>query len=602
MSWTVFFAISVGCLVASVIMALTQGKTKYRSGKIIDSTRLIFVGVAMSAVVLFIPICYSAYSPGNIPETILLSIYNTIGLFVVAGDFSVITGSLAEASPVIFRCYTVLFAILYAAAPVMTFGFVLSFFKNTSAYKRYVTHFKTDAYIFSKLNEKSLALADSLLGDKKPPLLVFTDVWDREDTSDEDLIDKAKSIGAVCFATDVLATNFSFHSGHSTLNFFMIDEDETENLENALRFIDKYRNRDNTNLYVFSDRDASELLLTNAFNTAEKSDDGNLMRIKVRRINEVRSLVCRTLYEDGYENIFSTAVDKPDGKHIHALVVGMGRHGTEMTKALSWFCQMDGYIPMISCVDLNGDAEDKFASLCPELMDPALNGRYDIPGEMKNHIQIHSSMDVDSSTFDKLIRDLPQITYIFVALGNDEKNISVAVKLRMLTQRKKYYPAIQAVISNTEKREALTGIVNFKNQAYDIQFIGDMKDTCSEKVILGSELEKKALERHLKWGQEKQFWQFDYNYRSSIASAIHGEMKHKCGIPGIEKAPAERTEDQRQNIRILEHRRWNAYMRSEGYVYSGSTERSSRDDLAKTHNCLVAFEKLPLEEQVKDDD
>lgn len=602
MSWTVFFAISVGCLVASVIMALAQGKTKYRSGKLIDSTRLFFVGVAMSAVVLFIPICYSAYSPGNIPETILLSIYNTIGLFVVAGDFSVITGSLAEASPVIFRCYTVLFAILYVAAPVMTFGFVLSFFKNTSAYKRYVTHYKTDAYIFSKLNEKSLALADSLLESEEAPFLVFTDVWDREDASDEDLIDKAKSIGAVCFATDVLATNFNLHSKRSTLNFFMIDCDEAENLENALRFIDKYKHRENTNLYVFSDRVESELLLTNAFNTEQADTDGNQLKVKVRRVNEVRSLVYRTLYEDGYEKVFSTAAQEPDGKHIHALVVGMGRHGTEMTKALSWFCQMDGYLPLISCVDVNQDAEDQFAGKCPELMAPTLNGHYDIPGEMRNHIKIYSGVDVDSYAFDKLIEELPQITYIFVALGNDERNISASVKLRMLTQRKKHHPAIQAVIRNSEKRDALTGIVNFKNQSYDIQFIGDMKDTCSQKVILGSDLEGKALARHLKWGEEKQFWQFDYNYRSSVASAIHGEMKHKCGISGIEKAPADRTEEQRKNIRILEHRRWNAYMRSEGYVYSGSTDKNSRDDIAKTHHCLVSFDKLSPEEQAKDDD
>lgn len=602
MNWTVFFIIALSLLAAFVVAALLQGKVKYRHSRLLDATKLIFVGVALSALVLYIPICYRVYTPGNVIETILLSIYNTIGLFVVAGDYSAISDALTDASPFIYRGYTVLFAVLFALAPVMTFGFVLSFFKNTSAYKRYLTHYKTDAYIFSKLNEKSLALADSLLESEEAPFLVFTDVWDREDASDEDLIDKAKSIGAVCFATDVLATNFSLHSKRSTLNFFMIDGDEAENLENALRFIEKYKHRENTNLYVFSDRVESELLLTNAFNTEQTDTSGKQLKVKVRRVNEVRSLVYRTLYEDGYEKVFSTAAQEADGKHIHALVVGMGRHGTEMTKALSWFCQMDGYLPLISCVDISQDAEDRFASRCPELMDPKLNGHYDIPGEVRNHIKFYSGVDVDSYAFDKLIAELPQITYIFVALGNDERNVSASVKLRMLTQRKKHYPAIQAVIRNSEKRDALTGIVNFKNQPYDIQFIGDMKDTCSQKVILGSDLEGKALERHLKWGEEKQFWQFDYNYRSSVASAVHKEMKRRCGIPGVEETPANRTEEQRQNIRILEHRRWNAYMRSEGYVYSGSTDKSSRDDLAKTHHCLVRFDELSPEEQAKDDD
>lgn len=43
-------------------------------------------------------------------------------------------------------------------------------------------------------------------------------------------------------------------------------------------------------------------------------------------------------------------------------------------------------------------------------------------------------------------------------------------------------------------------------------------------------------------------------------------------------------------------------MRSEGYVYGGTVEKSGRNDLAKTHNCLVPFDALPIAEQKKDDD
>jgi hypothetical protein len=129
-----------------------------------------------------------------------------------------------------------------------------------------------------------------------------------------------------------------------------------------------------------------------------------------------------------------------------------------------------------------------------------------------------------------------------------------------------------------------------------------MKTAYSEKVILYSDVEEEALKRHMKWGEEKAFWQYDYNYKSSMASAIHRKMKALCQIPGIEKKPEERTEEELWSIRILEHRRWNAYMRSEGYVYGGTVERSGRNDMAKMHNCLVPFEQLPYEEQIKDDD
>ena len=53
-------------------------------------------------------------------------------------------------------------------------------------------------------------------------------------------------------------------------------------------------------------------------------------------------------------------------------------------------------------------------------------------------------------------------------------------------------------------------------------------------------------------------------------------------------------------IEALEHRRWTTYMRSEGYVYSGSPEKSSRNDLAKMHHDLVDFESLLEEEKRKD--
>ena len=53
-------------------------------------------------------------------------------------------------------------------------------------------------------------------------------------------------------------------------------------------------------------------------------------------------------------------------------------------------------------------------------------------------------------------------------------------------------------------------------------------------------------------------------------------MKEYCRIPGIEKTACERTEQELNAIRVLEHMRWNAYMRADGYTYS-----PSRNDLAK---------------------
>ena len=280
----------------------------------------------------------------------------------------------------------------------------------------------------------------------------------------------------------------------------------------------------------------------------------------------------------------------------------MGQHGTEMTKALAWFCQMDGYRVEINSFDLDKRADDRFRSLCPELMSPELNGRFDVLDEAKYKITVHPKIDVNTKTFDDILLALPRTTYVFVALGDDETNIAAAIKLRSLLAGMGYDPVIHAVVYDSDKKVALDGSANHSQMKYSIDFIGDFKTSYSEEVVLASQMEAEGLERHKKWGTEYTFWQYDFNYKSSVASAIHRKMKILCKIPGIEKTPTERSEEELWQIRILEHSRWNAYMRSEGFVYSGSIEKSSRNNLAKKHNCLVRFYELPLSEQIKDDD
>ena len=43
-------------------------------------------------------------------------------------------------------------------------------------------------------------------------------------------------------------------------------------------------------------------------------------------------------------------------------------------------------------------------------------------------------------------------------------------------------------------------------------------------------------------------------------------------------------------------------MRSEGYIYSGSTDPGSRNDLGKLHNDLVSYNLLAEEVKRKDDE
>lgn len=595
--WLFFLIAAFLCLCGSVCLSIIGSNPKYKAVKIMNPFNFLFGGVAVSAGFLFIPIHIYALQGTDcgLLELVFSVAYSTVKLFLVDGDFEFILENAGHLSGFVYRGYTILFSALFVVAPVLTFGFVLSFFKNLSAYKRYISHYRADVYVFSEVNQKSVALAKSLNQNKKEKrIFVFADVFDTDEEEFCEWLEEIKQMGGICFRKDITNIWYACHSQNASLHFFAIGQDQTENISQSLRLVELFGHRPNTNLYVFSTQTGAELLLTNAF---KQEDERNKPRqIRVRRVNSVESLIARNLYETGFTNIFEGARKTQTGeKEINAVVVGMGKYGTEMVKSLSWFCQMDGYLPRIDAFDADPNAEERFRSLCPELMD--FSGVIHIPGETKYTLNIHSGVDVDSASFDKTLATLPAATYVFVSLGDDERNVAVAVKLRALYERLGVSPAIQAVVYNSDKRKSLVGVKNFKGQEYAIDFIGDWESCYTEKVILNSKLEEVALQRHLKWGDERDFWQFDYNRKSSVASAIHREMKRLCHIPGIEKEPTLRTPEEREAIRVLEHCRWNAYMRSEGYVYG-----EKRNDLAQTHNCLVPFKELSLKEQEKDDD
>ena len=149
-----------------------------------------------------------------------------------------------------------------------------------------------------------------------------------------------------------------------------------------------------------------------------------------------------------------------------------------------------------------------------------------------------------------------------VALGDDDANIKTAVNLRMYFERLKIHPIIQAIVYHSQQKKMLEGVVNYRKQPYDIRFIGDLETSYTEDVIIDSELEEEALRRHLKWGEEEEFWTYQYNYRSSVASAIHMKARIACGIPGADKKEEELSSEEKEIIEALEHRRWNAYMRA----------------------------------------
>ncbi len=589
--WLTFLLLSASSLILSAGFSFAINGRRGVKNRKFNLFHALFAGVFAAAFFMFMPthLVSAELSLLGYIRAVLLSIFNSMQVFAFGCEFGNVAESMAHCPEWLDITYQVWISFIYVLAPIFTFGFVLSLFKNISANLKYLCLYFKDAAVFSELNEQSLALASDIKTKHKDTAIIFTDVFEENEEKTYEWIVQAKNLGAICFKKDLLAVHFKKHAAKKTISFFVIGQNETENLNQSLKLIENYRNRDNTRIYIFSTQVESELLLT-------AIDKG---KIKVRRINEVQSLVNRILYERG-GILFDSAREEAGGKKcISAVVVGMGNHGTEMVKALAWYGQMDGYRLEINAFDKDPLAEEKFAALAPELMSSDYNG-VAVEGEAQYQITVHPSIDVQTISFADKISKITNATYVFVALGNDDVNIRAAVNLRMYFERMKIHPVIQAVVYNSQQKRALEGIRNYRGQAYDIDFVGDVASSYTEDVIIDSELEEEALKRHLKWGKEEEFWTYEYSYKSSMASAIHRKARIKCGIPGATKKEEELTDEERNGIEVLEHRRWNAYMRSEGYVFSGSKEKSSRNDLAKMHHDLVDFSSLTEEDKRKD--
>ena len=585
MIWYVCWWLALGALLASIIVAVWQ---KMKEDAAIKPIYVLVAGMFFSLLFMFFPIQQHLFQ-GDFAATfkaVLISATRTLGFFGGGGDFDVVFSETTGLSGWLSDAYALFCAVLTVLAPILTFGFVLSFFKGFFTLMRYLTHKRANTYVFSQINDHSVSLAESLQQEDPDAILIFADFPKDEKSLAPELLTRLQQLKDFTFRQNITALSLRKPNGKKT-SFFAMNEKESESITIALQLIEKYRNRENTTLYLFSDSVESELMLNNVC-----KNDNNQQRLIVRRISPQGAFVNHLLHTDG-NRLFTSAIPvSEDTKLISALVLGTGQLGTKMLKALAWYGQMDGYLLQIHAFDKSKDARDRFEALCPDLLNPEYNGIY-LAGEAFHQIDVETC-DVCTQTFRQKIKDIKNISYAFVCLGDDSLNIATAVELRVLFEQMHISPPILAVVSDSQKAAALQNAKNFKQQAYNIHFVGDAKTVYSSQVILNSALEKDALELHKRYndGKPDGFYEFEYNYRSSMASVIHQQARIHCGIPGADKPESQRTAEDEQRIGILEHKRWNAYMRSEGYVYSQDPNKNSRNDLGRMHHYLVPYEKL----------
>lgn len=573
--WKLFFFLSASVLVVSLITTILLAQKNNKKTK---PLYWLVGGVFVSTVLLLYPILKISFDGnyGSTFEAIIISMHNAIQFFTADSDFGIISGNAENLSGWIKPAYSLLGTVLIILAPILTFGFLLSFFKGVTARLKHIMHLPADSYIFSEINTKSVSLAQSIRKKDKKAIIVFSKA-SVEDEIDSELIGGAREIKSILYKKQITDIIIPWKPFSKKVLVFAINESESQSISDTLQLIKKHNNRKNTEIYLFSCSMESELMLNN-------TDKGSLI---VRRINPIRSLLNYILLNDGNQLFDSAKEDSNGEKEISAVVVGVGALGTEVLKSLAWYCQMDKYKLKLNAFDIKEDIKDQFTALCPEFIDEKHNGLVK-DGEAFYKINIHSC-NVKTETFKNAIRQIKNVTYVFISLGDDSLNVDTAVNMRILFEQMHIHPSITTIVSDSEKKAALFDAKDRNNKSFDINFIGDDKTIYSDDVIINSELEKEALELHKRYnnGNPLGFYEYEYNYKSSTASALHLKAREHCGISN-------------DAVEELEHKRWNAYMRSEGYIFSGSDNPETRNDLGRMHHNLVPFGELSKSDKDKD--
>lgn len=513
--------------------------------------------------------------------------------------------------------------LVFIAAPVLTSSLLLSFFGDMGGKMQYCLRFPfiSKCYVFSEINENSLALVRGIKNSPGRKTIVFCNAK----KTDKAMLTQAKDLGAVLLYKSCKDIKISWR--FPQYEFYLISANEDNNIELTEAIITKNSKLKNPkviiNAFVESGTN-TKFLETFAKSNIGKSRDGQKTTIELRCIDEI-ALFCNHLVY--MHPLYCT---QNHGKHISVAIIGCGRTGMRMLKTVYWAGQIDGYTLKIRVYDINADkVREKFYRQCPGLKD-------------ENTIQFVKA-DVDTLEFrDKLLEKNNSLdaTYIVVAMGDDQLNFSTSDELFKIYRRSNGFdeekmPEIFARVRSNLKSQSYINENEFLTKRH-IHLFGTAESIFSKKTLFNTELENLAFAVHLAYSKllqaekdtdayEKAYLDFktsEYNRRASMAAALHIPAKlHMCDtdVEDVEnifsdtdenikklkeklEAYTNRIRDNKELERMArnEHDRWNAFSLSEGYQSATKEEmlqyskisQKTKDDLSMLHLCITDWESL----------
>ena len=526
----------------------------------------LFGGVFAAGFLVLFPPYYTSVLAGNgILNSLLIVFHDTLRLFTAEADYGLIFDNLKELSDFERSLYTVYSAFLYAFTPLLSLGFLLSFFRGVASYWKVLIHYLSNIYVFSEINEHSVALIESIIEKDKDALIVFADNKNEDDSVVDSAIEK---LGIIRIKRYICELRFPLHSKNTRTSYFFIGDNYGMNVSESV--ITAKNAAKGTHLYVFSNYEEHDAVLTSA-----DRDEGN---VTIHRINTMAELVNMFLYKDGAE-MFKNAIPNEKGEKIIRIgIIGLGTYGREFTRNLPWFTSHKGYRTEIHVFEKNPASSSSFMALYPDL------NYTDKKTETSYFIKFHEC-DVESLEFAELMKNSEPFTYFIVTTGDDDRNMRISFRVRSLCRRFGSSPLIRTRIYNPIISSFSADLKNHKDMPYDIRLLGSLNETYSYEAIIENEWSKNALMAQTTWAfneaDKKRLERVYNNYEYYRASSL-AYTTYKKTLTELEIELSEEEEH------YYEHQRWCNFMYAHGYTYA-----EKRDDIALTNPNLCPFYELP---------
>ena len=219
-----------------IILSITINIILFENKKEIKSKLLIFFVVGIISIAILI---YPLLEYSNTYLKALASFMYSLKCIGMVQDLNILTK--IDLNTTMGYIYFIYINILFLVVPSLTVGVIITYLEKIKIYLKFKLSKNKKIYVFSEINEKSLIISQKL-EEKKNSIIIFANIKEKNNTNNKSIKLNEK------------ITNIKFNNS-SEIIFYMISQNEDENLNETLELIDKYKNREKTKIYIINKKE-----------------------------------------------------------------------------------------------------------------------------------------------------------------------------------------------------------------------------------------------------------------------------------------------------------------------------------------------------------